>query len=81
MKNRGRGWKNSWRSVSKLGFHTETLYKSCITSPRATYRLQFNEHFRLADALALVPYLQELGVSHRVCLAPVQGQPAQPARL
>jgi len=32
--------------------------------PRATYRLQFNEHFRLVDALALVPYLHELGVSH-----------------
>jgi len=32
--------------------------------PRATYRLQFNEHFRLADALALVPYLHELGISH-----------------
>ena len=32
--------------------------------PRATYRLQFNEKFRLADALALVPYLQELGISH-----------------
>ncbi|HEV2330022.1 MAG TPA: alpha-amylase family glycosyl hydrolase, partial [Verrucomicrobiae bacterium] len=34
------------------------------TFPRATYRLQFNEHFRLCDALALVPYFQELGVSH-----------------
>lgn len=34
------------------------------TCPRATYRLQFTEHFRLADALALVPYFQELGVSH-----------------
>jgi (1->4)-alpha-D-glucan 1-alpha-D-glucosylmutase len=32
--------------------------------PRATYRFQFNEHFHLADALALVPYLHELGVSH-----------------
>jgi (1->4)-alpha-D-glucan 1-alpha-D-glucosylmutase len=32
--------------------------------PRATYRFQFNEHFRLPDALALVPYLHELGVSH-----------------
>jgi (1->4)-alpha-D-glucan 1-alpha-D-glucosylmutase len=31
---------------------------------RATYRLQFNEHFRLPDALALVPYLHELGISH-----------------
>ncbi len=33
-------------------------------APRATYRLQFNEDFRLPDALALVPYLEELGVSH-----------------
>ena len=32
--------------------------------PRATYRLQFNEHFRLPDALALVPYLADLGISH-----------------
>ena len=32
--------------------------------PRATYRLQFNEHFRLTDALALVPYFHDLGVSH-----------------
>ena len=32
--------------------------------PRATYRLQFNEHFRLVDALALVPYLHDLGISH-----------------
>ena len=32
--------------------------------PRATYRLQFNEHFRLTDALALVPYFHELGISH-----------------
>lgn len=34
------------------------------TIPRATYRFQFNEHFRLADALDLVPYLHELGISH-----------------
>jgi (1->4)-alpha-D-glucan 1-alpha-D-glucosylmutase len=34
------------------------------TVPRATYRLQFNEHFRLADALVLVPYFHELGISH-----------------
>src|SRR5580693_1720100 len=32
--------------------------------PRATCRLQFNEHFRLRDALALVPYLADLGISH-----------------
>jgi len=33
-------------------------------APRATYRLQMNERFRLADAMALVPYLRDLGVSH-----------------
>jgi len=32
--------------------------------PRATYRVQFHERFRLPDALALVPYLHELGISH-----------------
>src|SRR5215469_1941102 len=37
---------------------------SLRTVPRATYRLQFNEHFRLADGLALVPYFYELGISH-----------------
>jgi len=32
--------------------------------PQATYRLQFNEHFQLRHALALVPFLHELGVTH-----------------
>jgi (1->4)-alpha-D-glucan 1-alpha-D-glucosylmutase len=32
--------------------------------PRATYRLQFNASFGLQDAIALVPWLSELGVSH-----------------
>ncbi len=32
--------------------------------PRATYRLQLNAEFTLRDALAVVPYLDELGVSH-----------------
>ncbi|HWD17719.1 MAG TPA: malto-oligosyltrehalose synthase [Verrucomicrobiae bacterium] len=35
-----------------------------VQAPRATYRLQFNETFRLPDALALVPYLRDLGISH-----------------
>ena len=32
--------------------------------PRATYRLQFHRNFTLRDALALVPYLDRLGISH-----------------
>jgi len=43
--------------------HIQTVRRQ-LQVPRATYRLQFNEHFRLPDALALIPYLHELGVSH-----------------
>ena len=32
--------------------------------PRATYRLQFHEGFRFADAARLAPYLARLGISH-----------------
>lgn len=32
--------------------------------PRATYRLQFNEHFTFQRARDLVPYLASLGISH-----------------
>jgi (1->4)-alpha-D-glucan 1-alpha-D-glucosylmutase len=32
--------------------------------PRATYRLQFHKGFGFADAEALVPYLDTLGISH-----------------
>jgi (1->4)-alpha-D-glucan 1-alpha-D-glucosylmutase len=32
--------------------------------PRATYRLQLTKDFTFRDALALVPYLKDLGVSH-----------------
>ncbi len=34
------------------------------TTPRATYRFQFHKDFTFADAEALVPYLDELGISH-----------------
>ena len=33
-------------------------------TPRATYRLQFNGEFGFADAAALAPYLEDLGISH-----------------
>jgi (1->4)-alpha-D-glucan 1-alpha-D-glucosylmutase len=32
--------------------------------PEATYRLQFHKGFRFRDAIALIPYLAQLGVSH-----------------
>ncbi|HTO27178.1 MAG TPA: malto-oligosyltrehalose synthase [Devosia sp.] len=41
-----------------------------MTPPRATYRLQVNKDFTFADAQALVPYLDRLGISH-VYLSPI----------
>jgi (1->4)-alpha-D-glucan 1-alpha-D-glucosylmutase len=36
---------------------------TAVRIPSATYRLQFSLKFRLSDALELVPYLNELGIS------------------
>ncbi len=35
-----------------------------VSPVRSTYRLQFHEGFTFADAVAIVPYLADLGVSH-----------------
>jgi (1->4)-alpha-D-glucan 1-alpha-D-glucosylmutase len=37
------------------------------TDPRATYRVQLREEFDFDDAAAIVPYLEELGISHLYC--------------
>ncbi len=39
--------------------------------PRATYRLQFHKDFGFDDAIRVLPYLAELGVSHVYC-SPIQ---------
>ncbi len=49
---------------SKLLRRNKPGRKATSSPPRATYRLQFNANFRLNDALALVPYLSALGISH-----------------
>src|SRR5262245_30815868 len=38
-----------------------------IQVPRATYRVQLNAKFTFREAIALVPYLAELGISHVYC--------------
>ncbi|MET0440125.1 MAG: malto-oligosyltrehalose synthase [Devosia sp.] len=43
--------------------------------PRATYRLQLNKDFTLAHAKALVPYLDQLGVSHAYLSPILKAQP------
>lgn len=39
--------------------------------PRATYRLQFHQGFGFDDAIRVLPYLAQLGVSHVYC-SPIQ---------
>jgi len=38
--------------------------KITMRIPSSTYRLQFNPEFKFADAVEIVPYLAELGISH-----------------
>ncbi|HVH79620.1 MAG TPA: malto-oligosyltrehalose synthase [Stellaceae bacterium] len=44
--------------------------------PHATYRLQFHRGFTFRDALALVPYLASLGVSHVYASPLTEARPA-----
>jgi len=43
--------------------------------PRATYRLQFNREFTFRQAVEIVPYLAELGVSHIYCSPYLRARP------
>jgi (1->4)-alpha-D-glucan 1-alpha-D-glucosylmutase len=43
------------------------LGRSVAVIPRATYRLQFHKGFGFDDALAVLPYLHRLGISHIYC--------------
>jgi malto-oligosyltrehalose synthase/4-alpha-glucanotransferase len=43
--------------------------------PRATYRLQLNQHFTFVQATELVPYLAALGVSHVYCSPYLRARP------
>ncbi|MGK2350934.1 malto-oligosyltrehalose synthase [Cutibacterium sp. V947] len=44
-------------------------------APASTYRLQFNEDFTFADAIAQLDYLAALGVSHLFCSPILQAAP------
>ncbi len=46
--------------------------------PRATYRLQFRKEFTFADAMAIVPYLAALGVSHVYASPLLTARPGSP---
>ena len=46
-----------------------------VTTPRATYRLQFRKEFGFRDAAAIAPYLASLGVSHVYASPYLQARP------
>ena len=46
--------------------------------PTATYRLQFHQGFRFADAAALTGYLEELGISHVYASPIFKSSPGSP---
>ncbi len=52
------------RPVSTLPAHNGAAEGVRLWIPRATYRLQLHQDFNLRQATALLPYLDELGVSH-----------------
>jgi (1->4)-alpha-D-glucan 1-alpha-D-glucosylmutase len=43
--------------------------------PRATYRLQLHAGFRFRDAIEIVPYLADLGISHVYCSPYLRARP------
>ncbi len=55
--------------------------KTRLPVPRATYRLQFHRGFTLRHALALLPYLDALGVSHVYASPLLKARPGSTARL
>lgn len=46
--------------------------------PSSTYRVQFNEEFTFRDALAIVPYLADLGISHLYASPILRARPHSP---
>jgi (1->4)-alpha-D-glucan 1-alpha-D-glucosylmutase len=46
--------------------------------PRATYRLQFHKDFTFDHAIAIIPYLRALGVSHVYTSPLLQSRPGSP---
>jgi len=48
--------------------------------PIATYRLQFTPQFGFNDAVAIVPYLKSLGISHVYASPITTARPGSPGR-
>lgn len=50
--------------MTEAGTTDAAAPEAAATKLRATYRLQFHRGFRFDDALALIPYFRDLGISH-----------------
>ncbi|MEO8005976.1 MAG: malto-oligosyltrehalose synthase [Betaproteobacteria bacterium] len=62
---------------AEKGFASHDVARTDATLriPRATYRVQLHAGFRFCDAMAIVPYLAKLGVSHVYCSPYLRARP------
>ncbi len=51
-------------ALDQLAATAVEIARARRATPGATYRFQFNKTFTLKDAIALVPYLHDLGITH-----------------
>ena len=54
---------------------------SALRPPESTYRLQFHAGFTFRDALSIVPYLRDLGITHCYASPYLKARAWQHARL
>lgn len=68
------------RPVKKIAGHAVGAVGEGLRSwiPRATYRLQLNSDFPLSQATRLIPYLDDLGVSHCYLSPLLKARPGSP---
>lgn len=59
------------RASAGAGGSLSSVRSMTAVIPRATYRLQFHKDFGFDDAIAILPYLSRLGISHIYC-SPIQ---------
>ena len=73
---RGDGARSAFHRARPKHWRSCALRRKCTAKaraarraiiPRCTYRLQLNSTFTFKDAIALIPYLDRLGVSHVYC--------------
>ncbi|PLW82583.1 malto-oligosyltrehalose synthase [Kineobactrum sediminis] len=72
-----RGERGAPMAPTSLSTSVEATTRTAII-PRSTYRLQLHSGFTFRDAALIVPYLQQLGISHCYSSPCLQARPGSP---